>query len=106
MIYLYAVIALILGVTLLDYFCRTALYRFKKFWLLQLSIAIMAIAFDSWCNGRVWVINESFTSGIHIIHTQVETIIFGFALIYLNLVLFERNNPPDSHKTPNNYSLL
>jgi lycopene cyclase domain-containing protein len=81
---------IILCITVLDAVLGTKIFRSHKFWLFQLGVAVMTILFDNWASGRIWIINNAVTCGIKFGTTHIETVLFGFALLYLNLILFEK----------------
>jgi lycopene cyclase domain-containing protein len=78
-------------VMVVDHFSGTRLYRKKIFWYFHAVIFVLTILVDSH-SGYLPVIlyNPDTYLGIRLAHVPVENFLFGFSLITLNLILYER----------------
>ena len=97
--YTIAMIGLVALFAMLDMFLHTRLMFNKKFWLMQLFVCIMIIAFDAFAGGRIWQFNPADTLGIYLLNTPLENLLFGCSLIGINIVLFEHDIA--THDKPN-----
>lgn len=99
MIWEYTIITIfaVTFVVIIDILLGTKLVLQPRFWKFWLIIVVLHTVVDNYLNGR-WFANEpivgpydpTYYSGIRIWHTPLENYFFGFALITLNLVLYER----------------
>jgi lycopene cyclase domain-containing protein len=90
MSYLFAVSTIVLFIAVLDFALGTKIFLSRKFWLFQLGVIAMTGLFDNWASSRLWIVNDAVSCGIKFGTTHIETVLFGFALLYLNLILFEK----------------
>jgi lycopene cyclase domain-containing protein len=91
--YLLSMVVLCTVVLALDFVLHTHLVANWKFWAMQLFTVLMVVLFDLYANGRIWFFNPEATIGVTILTTPLENLLFGFALITLSLVLFEKTLP-------------
>lgn len=89
--YLALVLALCLLVFVLDLLWHTHLAKNWKFWAMQLFTTVMVILFDIYAVGRIWFFNADATVGVTILSSPLENLLFGFAMIGLTLVCFEKS---------------
>ena len=94
--YLAIMLMLCALVFVLDRTWHTGLFANWKFWAMQLFAAVMVVLFDIYANGFIWSFNPAATIGITLINTPLENMLFGFALIGMTLVLFERSTQQKS----------
>jgi hypothetical protein len=82
---------------LLDVFIfKTKLLWNKKFYLFISIVTILQFIVDNYLNGRWWLdsyivgpYDPNQYSGIIIWHTPLENFLFGWGLIWMNLIVFE-----------------
>lgn len=79
---------------IIDHIAGTKLYLSKRFWVFQFITAGLTIAFDLFAHNKVWTINEASTLDISVLGTPVELLIFGFILLYANVIAFELIQKP------------
>jgi len=89
--YLLTTALLCLLVFVLDWVLHTGLARNWKFWTMQLFTLVMVVLFDLYANGRIWLFNSEATVGIYLFTTPLENLLFGFAMVGLTLVFFEKS---------------
>lgn len=88
----------VLAVAVLDLkIAKTRLIQSKKFWLFILISFLLHTIVDNYLNGRwglgsfiVGPYNREFYLGIKIFFTPLENYLFGFSLLTLNVILFEK----------------
>lgn len=96
--YTITVIASLLLVGILDVFVlKTKLYANKKFLVFIVFVILLQTIVDNYLNGRWWQdsfivgpYGEEFYSGIKIIETPLENYGFGIAMMWLNVMIFEK----------------
>ena len=96
--YLFAVISLLLVFVILDMILHTQLLRNRKFWIMQLFVVLMIIAFDAYAHDAIWYFNDVATVGLYIFNTPIENVLFGFSLIGFNIIFFERELQNKNHQ--------
>ncbi len=89
--YLLISILAVTVVLLLDQWCQTKLVKRKTFWVLHGVVILLASVVDNVISGRPYVFfNPEIILGIRVLFVPIENYLFGFSMITLNLVLFER----------------
>lgn len=89
--YLALVLALCLAVFALDRAWHTRLAANWKFWTMQLFTTVMVVLFDMYAVGRIWFFSADATIGITIGSSPLENLLFGFAMVGLTLVCYEKS---------------
>lgn len=92
---IFVVVALILSL-LLDSALNTKVILKPRFWLFLLIVILLQTIVDNYLNGRWWLesylvgpYDTRFYSGIKIIETPLENYLFGIALIWNCVSVFE-----------------
>lgn len=89
--YLLVVSLFALLVFVLDRVLRTRLVVNWKFWIMQLFTAVMVVLFDLYAVGRIWFFTTEATVGVYVFSTPLENLLFGFAMVGLTIVFFEKS---------------
>jgi len=95
---IFVIIALILSL-ILDFALKTKVILKPRFWLFLVIVIILQTIVDNYLNGRWWLdsylvgpYGSSFYSGIKIIETPLENYLFGIALLWNCVSVFEYLN--------------
>lgn len=93
---IWVIISIVLVIALDLFVLKTRLFLLKKTYLFLLIVTILQTIVDNYLNGRWWLesyivgpYNPVHFSGIRIIETPLENYFFGYALIMLNVIIFE-----------------
>lgn len=100
---IFVIIALFVAL-ILDFLLQTKVILKPRFWLFLVIVIILQTIVDNYLNGR-WFLDsylvgpygEQFYSGIKIIETPLENYLFGIALIWNCVSVFEFYNKKDEH---------
>lgn len=85
---------------LLDTVLKTRLIRTKAFWIFWGVMAVLTTIINGYLTGRPIVIyGETFFLNIRFITIPIEDYLFGFALLTMNLVLWEYFRRKDGETT-------
>jgi Lycopene cyclase len=75
---------------------KVKICRQKKFWFFLGICVILQTIVDNWLNGRWWLegyivgpYNPQFYSNLKIFETPLENYLFGIALIWMNVAVYE-----------------
>lgn len=76
---------------LFDRFVGTKVYELRSFWKMQIITALLLTFVDHFSAALPIVIyNSDFILGFRIREIPIENYLFGFAMIHLNIVLYEK----------------
>jgi lycopene cyclase domain-containing protein len=95
--YTFLVIISLVIVLIIDIFIlKTKLFLQKNTYFFLGIVTVLQTIVDNYLNGRWWLesyivgpYNQNQYSGINIIETPLENYFFGYALLMLNVILFE-----------------
>ncbi|MFO0703744.1 MAG: lycopene cyclase domain-containing protein [Patescibacteria group bacterium] len=80
-------------IALLDISLKTKLYQKKLFWNFQLIVFLLTAFVDHFSAARPIVLyNENIILGPRVFQVPIENFLFGFNMLYLNLIIFEKFN--------------
>lgn len=75
---------------LVDIILKTHVYKIKKFWLFMVIVILYQTIFDWYLTALpIYVVNEKYTIGWYITTIPIENYIFGLAMIYLLVIVYE-----------------
>jgi len=90
------IISLIISLTLDTLVLSTNLIKKPRFWIFLIIVIFLQTIVDNWLNGRwfwsgyiVGPYGSEFFSGIKIWHTPLENYIYGIALLWMVVSVFE-----------------
>ncbi len=79
-----------MAVVILDMILGTKILRQKLFWIFWSVVTVLMLVINGYLTWRPIVIyNETKMSGVRLFTIPVEDFFFGFALIGLNLIIWE-----------------
>lgn len=81
----------VLAVFAADHIFKTHLLKMKRFWIFQAIVFVFTLIFDNYAvaNG-IYSHNTNMITGIRLPFAPIEDFIFGFSLLYLNLMVYEK----------------
>jgi len=89
----YTIIA-VLSVALvfvIDITLKTDLYKKSKFWLFQLMTFVIQFFADGYLTSRpIYIVNPAHILKIYLYTTPLENFIFGFSMLYLVVIIYEK----------------
>lgn len=80
-------------ILLFDYSAKTHLVRLKKFWFFHGVVFVLTLIFDNYAIYKgIYSYDSKHILGILLPYAPLEDFLFGFSLITLNLILYERKS--------------
>ncbi len=89
----YLIISVVMTTTifLLDRFIGTKVYGMRSFWKMQIITLLLLTFVDHFsASAPIIIYNPDIILGFRIREIPIENYLFGFAMIHLNIVLFEK----------------